>query len=165
MHTAESLNPVLFSRLIDGLYIEALVMADEARAFFDRQGAADKDRYDTMTRLSFTCESLKVTTRLMHVIAWLMTQKAWLRGEVTSDALGDPKYRLGPAAETDTAVLKIMPEPARQLVEGSQSLYERVLRLQGKMEDALSAQRANSAASRASGSPALELFGRLEKSL
>lgn len=168
MHTAESVHPALFSRLIDGLYIEALVMADEARAYFDRQGAADKDRYDTMTRLSFTCESLKVTTRLMHVIAWLMTQKAWQRGEISTDALGDPKYRLGPAADTDGAVLVIMPSGARQLVEGSQSLYARVLRLQGKMEAALKRQHAGResvvAASVVATSPALELIGRLEKS-
>lgn len=164
MHTAESLHPALFSRLIEGLYIEALVMADEARAYFDRQGTGDKARYDTMTRLSFTCESLKVTTRLMHVIAWLMTQKAWQRGEIATDALGDPKYRLGPAAETDMAVMAVMPGGARQLVEGSQSLYERVLRLQGRMEAALSRPRAEQEQAPASVSPALELIGRLEKS-
>lgn len=165
MHTAESLHPALFSRLIDGLYIEALVLADEARAYFDRQGAGDKSRYDTMTRLSFTCESLKVTTRLMHVIAWLMTQKAWQRGEIASSALGDPKYRLGPAADTDKAVMEIMPVGARQLVESSQSLYERVLRLQGRMEAALSKSRTDRGpASPPQTSPALELIGRLEKS-
>jgi regulator of CtrA degradation len=164
MHTAESLHPALFSRLIDGLYVEALVMADEARAYFDRAAEADKTRYDTMTRLSFTCESLKVTTRLMHVIAWLMTQKAWQRGEIATDALGDTKYRLGPASETDRSVTAIMPVGARQLVEGSQALYQRVLRLQGRMESALSRPRAERDAASASASPALELIGRLEKS-
>lgn len=164
MHIAESLHPALFSRLIDGLYIEALVMADEARAYFDRHGAVDKDRYDTMTRLSFTCESLKVTTRLMHIIAWLMTQKAWQRGEIATDALGDPKYRLGPAAETDSALAAIMPIGARQLVEGSQLLYERVLRLQTRMEAVLSQSRTEREVAPASASPALELIGRLEKS-
>ncbi len=164
MHPAESLHPALFSRLVDGLYVEALVMADEARAYFDRQGSADKSRYDTMTRLSFTCESLKVTTRLMHIIAWLMTQKAWQRGEIATDALGDPKYRLGPAAETEGAVMAIMPSGARQLVEGSQSLYQRVLRLQNRMEAALNRARTEREPSPAPTSPALELIGRLEKS-
>ena len=164
MHTAESLHPALFSRLIDGLYIEALVMADEARAYFDRQGAGDTARYDTMTRLSFTCESLKVTTRLMHIIAWLMTQKAWQRGEITTDALGDSKYRLGPAADTDKAITAIMPVGARQLVEGSQSLYDRVLRLQGRMEAVISKSRTDRGpVSSPQASPALELIGRLEK--
>lgn len=164
MHTAESPHPALFSRLVDSLYIEALVMADEARAYFDRQGAGDKNRYDTLTRLSFTCESLKVTTRLMHVIAWLMTQKAWLRGEIGTGTQHDHKYRLGSAVETDTAVLAIMPDMARQLVEGSRSLYERVLRLQGTMEDTLGAPGAGGGASSVRGSPALELLGRLENS-
>lgn len=162
MHTAESLNPALHTRLIDGLYVEALVMADEARAYFDREGAVDKDRYDVMTRLSFTCESLKVTTRIMHVIAWLMTQKAWLRGEITAQALADPKYRLAPAVETDRDALALMPEAARLLVVGSQSLYDRVLRLQERMAepDSREARPVQGGAS-----PALELIGRLERSL
>lgn len=165
MHTAESLNPALFSRLIDGLYVEALVMADEARACFDRQDGDYKHRFDTMTRLSFTCESLKVTTRLMHVIAWLMAQKARRRGEIDTHALGDPKYRLGAAADTDESVLAIMPGPARQLVEGSQSLYERVLWLQGQVEQTgQGLGMADTATHTMRESPALELLGRLEKS-
>ena len=162
MHTAESLHPALFARLIDGLYTEALVMADEARAYFDRQGDADKGRYDTMTRLSFTCESLKVTTRLMHIIAWLMSQKAWQRGEIATDSLDDPKYRLGPAAQTDEAVLAIMPAQAKHLVEESQSLYDRVLRLQQRMEAAFSARR-SVAPVQPTASPALELLDFLER--
>lgn len=125
-------DTALFHRLVDAAYVEAMVMTDEARAYFDRQ-AADRQRGlsdDVMIRLSFTCESLKVTTRLMHVIAWLLTQRAWQRGEITRDALRDPKYRLGEAAMTDAAVLASLPEAARALVKGSEELYSRVLRLQ-----------------------------------
>lgn len=165
MSTAESLHPALFSRLIDGLYVEALVMADEARSYFDRQGTEDRLRTDTMTRLSFTCESLKVTTRLMHVIAWLMTQKAWQRGEISVDALEDPKYRLGPASATDQAALTIMPPFARQLVESSQSLYDRVLRLQNQMQASRSRRIGEAAAQPMKGSPARDLLRRLERVL
>ena len=132
MHTAESLNPVLFSRLIDGLYIEALVMADEARAYFDRQGAADKDRYDTMTRLSFTCESLKVTTRLMHIIAWLLVQRGLLNGD-TPEAM---PMRLGHADHSDPAGLIGLPAPARALIKSSLDLYRRVGLLDDDLHDA-----------------------------
>ncbi|MEZ5654392.1 MAG: DUF1465 family protein [Sphingobium sp.] len=163
MSTAESLNPALFFRLVDALYIEALVMADEARAYFDQKASEDREMFDTMTRLTLTCESLKVTTRLMHVIAWLMTQKAWQRGEIPEETLDDSKYRLGPASETDDAVLALMPSCARQLVQGSQMLYGRVLRLQNQMAEVRTGALVPGAGLAPSTSPARELLGRLEK--
>jgi regulator of CtrA degradation len=69
----------------------------------------------------------------MHVIAWLLTQRAWQKGEITTDALSDPKYRLGVAARTETSVLMTLPPCARELVINSQALYDRVLRLQEQM--------------------------------
>jgi len=168
MTSAESLHPALLTHLVEGLYVEALVMADEARSCFDREERDARSGVSSMTRLSWTCESLKVTTRLMHVIAWLMTSKAWQRGEISSETLDDPKYRLGPASTSDSAVVATMTEPARQLVEDSQLLYDRVLRLQQRMRgERVQTTRAEVFNSPASGplghSPARDLLGRLEK--
>lgn len=168
MTSAESLHPAVLTHLVEGLYVEALVMADEARSYFDSEGRDARTDVGAMTRLSWTCESLKVTTRLMHVIAWLMTNKAWQRGEISSEALNESRYLLGPASASDPAVVATMPEPARQLVEGSQQLYERVLRLQQRMRgDRLQAAKADVFNSPVPGSlgpgPARELLGRLEK--
>ena len=137
MSTAESFDAALFSRLVDGLYVEAMVMADEARSYFDRQAGEEKGKLDMMTRLTFSCESLKVTTRLMHVIAWLLTQKAWQRGEITAQALTDQKYRLGQAGATEPSALALMPTGARELVRGSEALYGRVKRMQEQVLKAL----------------------------
>lgn len=133
-------------------------MADEARSYFDRQGGIERENMDMMGRLSFTCESLKVTTRLMHIIAWLLSQKAWRRGELSWEALSDPKYRLGEAAATEVSVVDALPESARQLVTGSEDLYARILRLQDNMRrpgDAMPPQAATS--------PARSLIDRLEQ--
>ena len=67
---------MLAKRLIDGLYTEAMLLADEVRAYFDDVGRDARDLLDPIERVLFSCESLKVTTRLMHVIAWLLTQRA-----------------------------------------------------------------------------------------
>lgn len=168
MTSAESLHPALLTHLVEGLYVEALVMADEARSYFDREGKEAQAAVSSMTRLSWTCESLKVTTRLMHVIAWLMTHKAWQRGEIASEALDDSKYSLGPASASDPAVVATMPEPARQLVDNSQLLYQRVQRLQQRMRgERLQTAKADVFNSPLAGSagpgPARELLGRLEK--
>lgn len=120
-------------KLVDSLYVEAMVMADEARAYFDHQGDDDRDSLDIMVRVSFSCESLKVTTRLMHVIAWLLTQRAVHNGELRWTDLADPRHQLGAAAMSETEVIARFPFAARALIEASQDLYDRVARLQGSM--------------------------------
>src|SRR5215213_463695 len=69
-------------RLIDGFYTEAMILADEARAYFDDLGRADRLELDPFARVGFACESLKVTTRIMHIVAWLLTQRAVESGEI-----------------------------------------------------------------------------------
>jgi regulator of CtrA degradation len=119
----------LHRRLVDTLYIDAMVLADEARSYFDEAGRLERESLDPMARVSFSCESLKVTTRLMHIIAWLLTQRAVEAGELrAADAL-DPSRRLGPAPVSETGAVSAMPERARGLIAASTELYRRVARL------------------------------------
>src|ERR1051326_1471952 len=105
-----------------------MVMADEARAHFDRPDMTETEIEDPLRRVSFACESLKVTTRLMHIIAWLLSQRAWQRGELSDADLMDEKCRLGRATETDPDIAAAFPFAARALIEASQELYGRVAR-------------------------------------
>lgn len=116
-------------RVIDTLYIDAMVLADEARSYFDEGGRNDREALDPMARVAFSCESLKVTTRLMHVIAWLLTQRAVDAGEMAPREALDPSRRLGPAPVTEPAALITMPPVARQLIQASTELHRRVARL------------------------------------
>jgi regulator of CtrA degradation len=116
-------------KLIDQLYVEAMLLADEARAYFDEIGRDERDALAALTRVAFSCESLKVTTRLMHIIAWLLTQRAVDAGEMPRRDALDPSRRLGTAPQSDPAALEAMPEPARALIEASADLYRRVARL------------------------------------
>jgi len=122
-------EPRIHRRLIDTLYIDAMVLADEARGYFDQGGKADRDQLDPVARVSFSCESLKVTTRLMHVIAWLLTQRAVDSGEMSPRDALDPSRRLGPAPVSDRAAIEAMPRAAQALIDASTELYRRVARL------------------------------------
>ncbi len=116
-------------RLIDGLYTESMLLADEARGYFDEAGRSDREALDALSRVVFSCESMKVTTRLMHVIAWLLTQRAVQSGEILVREALDPSRRLGAAPETDDASFDTMPMAAQALIETSIDLYRRVARL------------------------------------
>jgi len=122
-------------RVIDTLYIDAMVLADEARSYFDEGGRSDREALDPMARVAFSCESLKVTTRLMHVIAWLLTQRAVDAGEMAPRDALDPSRRLGSAPVSDAAALAAMPAAAHQLIEASTDLHRRVARLDDAQAD------------------------------
>ena len=116
-------------RLVDSLYVEAMLLADEARAYFDEGGRSEREALDPLARVAFSCESLKVTTRLMHVIAWLLTQRAVAAGEMPPRDALHPSRRLGTAPVSEEEAIAAMPAAARQLVEASADLYRRVARI------------------------------------
>ena len=116
-------------RLIDSVYVEAMLLADEARSYFDEVGRAEREALSPMTRVAFSCESLKVTTRLMHVIAWLLTQRAVIAGELSAAQAGEPSRRLGEAPNTEPLVAADLPPHARRMIDASIDLHRRVARL------------------------------------
>ena len=141
-------------RLIDALYTEAMILADEARAYFDEAGRDDRQSLEPFARVGFACESLKVTTRIMHIVAWLLTQRAVESGEIFSADGRRPERRLGHANDSDPVVVDQLPEAAKRLIGASVDLYSRVKRLdEGQMID------------EPAQSPARALMGRLERDL
>jgi regulator of CtrA degradation len=120
---------MLARRLIDSLYTETMLLADEARSYFDFDGRDARDALTPTDRVIFSCESLKVTTRLMHVIAWLLTQRAFHAGEIAPDALRTPARRLGAAIASDPTSLARLPAEALALAHASLDLYRRIDRL------------------------------------
>src|SRR6266576_2916069 len=140
------------SRLIDSLYTEAMLLADEARSYFDDAGRDERATLHPFARVGFACESLKVTTRIMHIVAWLLTQRAIESGEIASREGRRPERRLGHAQESDRAVVEALPPSAQRLINSSADLYARVKRLDDGGLEAEAPQ-----------SPARALMGRLER--
>jgi regulator of CtrA degradation len=124
----------LTRKVIDSLYVEAMVLADEARSYFDQLSRTDRDQLDPVLRVGFSCESLKVTTRLMHVIAWLLTRRALASGEMDPVTALSPSLRLSAAVASDRSLLEKLPSEAQQLIADSEALYARVKRLDLQFE-------------------------------
>lgn len=131
----EQATSTIHRRLVDSLYVEAMVLADEARAYFDVVGRTERDSLEALSRVTFSCESLKVTTRLMHIIAWLLTQRAVAAGELTPGDALSPARRLGEAPETEDATLGAMPAQARAIIATSIELHRRVARLDASLDE------------------------------
>lgn len=130
----ESLHHELTPKLLELLYVEAMVLADEARFYFDRDQMAVN--LSPEISVAFSCELLKVTTRLMHSIAWLLNQKALLAGEISHyDSLTDARD-LGYSPASDLFQVDRFPEEARTLIAASEDLYFRLQRMSQKMRSA-----------------------------
>ena len=124
-------------RLTDALYVEAMVLADETRSYFDVIGREEREGLAAIDRVAFSCESLKVTTRLMHIIAWLLTQRAVDCGELTDRDALSPSRRLGEAPESDFSVVEMMPVQAAAIIHASIDLHRRVARLDQTLDEDL----------------------------
>lgn len=118
MSDAAISQAAMSDRLIDALHLEALVLADEAHAYFGGPGRAERDALIARDRVVFACESLKATTRSVQLVAWLTGRRA-----------GDDALTLEEAAESDPEALAVLPSGARRLVLAGIELHQRARRL------------------------------------
>ena len=115
-------------QIIEDVYQDTLVLADEARAAFDSRSGAGAIELDEAAKVAFSIEGLRTTTRLMHLLAWLLNQRAYLDGE-----LSDMQLRQHGALPSERPALPGMMrrlDPHTQdLIRQSLDLYKRVERL------------------------------------
>lgn len=126
MHDSASLRP----RLVEALYGEALMLADEVRAGFDlSELEATPGRPQDPFRVALSCEALRATTRMMHAVAWLLNRRAYLRGELSLHQLRNTGA-LSHLPGRDAERVALLPLHLRQLVETSEAFYRRLLRFE-----------------------------------
>ncbi|MCM3420878.1 DUF1465 family protein [Sphingopyxis alaskensis] len=115
---------------VENLYVEAMLLADEAHAAFAAQrdlglGEDGARKGDALAQISLACESLKTTTRLMHIIAWLLHRRAMLAGDPGAGP-GDSAARIGEPVVADWAVCASFDASLRRIIGASERLFERI---------------------------------------
>ncbi|MEX0343024.1 MAG: DUF1465 family protein [Erythrobacter sp.] len=114
--------------IIEELYSAALVLADDARAAFDLRAHDNVSEAGDLTRVALSIEGLRTTTRVMHVLAWLLNQRAYLAGEL-SELQIERCGALPEEREADADNLARLEPETRALIEESERLHARVARL------------------------------------
>jgi regulator of CtrA degradation len=121
-----TINP----RIIEGLYSEALVLADEVRAAFMLSGRLDTTgREEDLARIALSCEALRTTTRMMHAIAWLLNHRAFFMGELSEFQLRRHGRLVQDVASADPDRLALLDPEIRDLIGSSERFYARLMRL------------------------------------
>ena len=114
--------------IIESLYTEALVLADDARAAFDLRFNNFDGCAEDLTRVALSIEGLRTTTRVMHILAWLLNQRAFHSGELSHNQI----LRHGTLPEgrpSDPENLELLEPETRALIIESEELHARVARL------------------------------------
>jgi regulator of CtrA degradation len=132
-----SINP----RIVEALYVEALVLADAARSGFetlraDSVGPVARLRRGMQTgeqssdAVELTCEALRTTTRVMHCLAWLLNHRAWFAGQISAVQLRRHGRLISHFPASDPIIVARLPEDLAALVWQSERLYARIQRLE-----------------------------------
>lgn len=146
--------------IVEALYCEALVLADEVRANFDYVPPDEEPRQSDAVKLARSVEGLRTTTRMMHILAWLLNQRAYFSGDLSEYQL----RRHGELPEdrpADPEQLELLDDDTRELIAATEEMHSRIARLdaawrggfevnvptvrqmRGRLEDALGSFQAN----------------------
>jgi len=115
-------------KIVEDLYCEALVLADEVRSIFDLTPVRDTGDKADRLRLALSVEGLRTTTRVMHVLAWLLNHRAYYSGELSEFQLRRHS-KLPPDRVPEPASLALLEPSTRQIVLQSQTMHQRIARL------------------------------------
>lgn len=110
---------------VENLYVEAMLIADEAHAAFSAQRDLGKLCGDAAAQIGLACESLKTTTRLMHVIAWLLHRRAMFAGDPGAGP-NDSAARIGEPVAADWDICAGFDASVRRIISASERLFERI---------------------------------------
>lgn len=114
--------------IIEALYSEALILADDVRAVFAAGVREPLTGEDALVRLALSTEGLKTTTRMMHILAWLLNQRALFSGELSENQVR-LHGALPPDRASDEAQLALLEPETRELIADTEKLHQRIARL------------------------------------
>jgi len=141
------------SELFAKTFREGMDLVEETAAYLDGPGRADSKTLSRDHALTYASQSMRLTTRLMQVASWLLVQRALKESEMTSSEARQDKYRLVPESEslsnTDqplTHFAASLPAILLDLLARSESLYDRIVRLDRSLYGSINAQTGNTVA-------------------
>jgi len=120
------------SELFFRIYDQSMAMVREAADYLEVEGAIERRDLSQQMGAVYACESMRLTTRLMQISAWLLAMRAVRQGELTPGDIDARGFRLGAREVCLGGPVRgagLLPVRLINLLEASKRLYERVARL------------------------------------
>ena len=81
--------------------------------------------------MTFSCEALRIRTRLLDVSAWLLTCRDAVMADVGTAQSRPARHRLAELSVSDAGAIGRLPSAAQMLIGASIDLHDRARRLEG----------------------------------
>ncbi len=120
------------SDLFYRIYDQSMTMVREAADYLELEGVIDRQHLSQKLGMVYACESMRLTTRLMQISAWLLAMRAVRQGEMAPAEVESRGFRLGAREVCLGGPVRgagLLPVRLINLLEASKRLYERVSRL------------------------------------
>lgn len=120
------------SGMFDRIYNQTMVMVRESANYLELEGVIERQRAPEKLAPIYACESMRLTTRLLQVTAWLLALRALKGGELTAEEYVARNYRLGSREVCLGGPVRgagLLPPRLIELLALSRQMYERVSRL------------------------------------
>lgn len=130
------------ANLLDRTFDEGVALTLEMRNYIAYHEQADRREYDLTRCLEVGYQHTRISARLIQVMTWLLAMKALLAGEISPEQFASPQYAFTIAEEyADDGDLdpNSLPQGLRSLLERSQALSARILRLDSMVRSKLAA--------------------------
>ena len=117
---------------LESTYEEAYDLLIETRDYIENRIPEVRQHASPAYKMVLSVETMRLTTRLTQVMAWLLTQKAVYLEEMSPQQASKHAYRLGGqkiCLEPGRVDYEILPIQLRKLLERSYALYIRIHRL------------------------------------
>ncbi len=121
------------------LFEEGMSLVERTASYLDGQGRRDAKKLAPPASLVYTSESMRLTTRLMQISSWLLLRRAVTQGELTDEQARHHKRRvkLFPQSREGSEGFDDLPRALRDLIDESHRLYDRILRLDALVGEAV----------------------------
>lgn len=128
--------------LLDKTFDEGVALTMEARNYIAYHEGADRQQMNLPHCLHIGYHHTRVSARLIQVMTWLLAMKALLSGEISPEQFASPQYELAGGDECESLIgpeLEELPPGLRDLLQRTQLLYARILRLDAMVREKLAA--------------------------
>lgn len=115
---------------------ETMSLLVEARRYLSDRAEADTQTLTIDQGLASSVETMRLVSRLTEALAWLLTHRAVLTGELTLDEALAPERRLGGhdlCGRDTTEDMRNMPADFQKLMTRSLELYQRIAHLDAQV--------------------------------
>ena len=137
------------SEQFEGVFRQGMSLVERAAAYLDGQGRQDAKLLKPQVAVTYSTQSMRLTTRLLDLASWLLIRRSLKEGEITEEEAQRKRARLKlrtSGRPSHIANFADLPEGIRLLIEDSFSLTDRIMRIDGTLNlapDAPAAKAAN----------------------